>query len=220
MASLEEEHYAMADDDFDHHTNFSESPIIEAQDIDVSLKNQVFYKVLKDIEPNVPVRPEISIIFDSYEIKAIPSQATKLGLMNLYHFVCSLAISKIREGKTEDMKTLFGNTATAFLHAINTFPVKIGSEEKFFAFCPADWHNTWPSNFLAFVKAESELVPLQSFLGTYPMGPDPTGAVGKHFFWGSKIWKIAHENKVEINNHLNKLFVPSVHLKSGNGSYL
>ena len=72
MASLDEEDYFMAEDGFDHQTNFSESPIIEAQEIDVSLKNRVFDKVLKDIEANVLVRPEISIIFDSFEIKLFP----------------------------------------------------------------------------------------------------------------------------------------------------
>ncbi len=93
-------------------------------------------------------------------------------------------------------------------------------KKSFFAFYPAEWHNTWPSNFLAFIKTESELITLQYFLSNHPVGPDPTGSVGKHFFWGSKIWKIGQENRTEINNHLNKLFVPSVHLKSGNDYYL
>ena len=84
MASFDEEDYVMQEDLLENVSNYSDSPIIEPQDIDVNLKEQTFYKVLKAIEPNVPSRPEISIIFYSFEIKNDGSHATKLGLLNLY----------------------------------------------------------------------------------------------------------------------------------------
>jgi len=139
MASLDEEEYVLPDDHLKTLSSFSESSDHDANDLDVSLKDQAYYKILKAIEPNVPSRPEISIIFDSFDIRNEGNHATKVSLLNLYSFVCSLAVSIVREGKTEDMKTLFGNAATSFIQVINTFPAKQGAREKFWAFVPLDW---------------------------------------------------------------------------------
>ena len=93
MASLDKEEYVLPDDHLETLSNFSETSDNEANDLDVSLKDQAYFKILKAIEPNVPSRPEISIIFDSFDIKNEGNQSTKVGLLNLYYFVCSLAIS-------------------------------------------------------------------------------------------------------------------------------
>ena len=92
MASHDEEDYVLQEDLLHNVSNFSDSPNIEPQDIDVSFKDQPFYKVLKAIEPNVSCRREISITFDSFEIKNEGSPATKLSLMNLHSFVYYLAV--------------------------------------------------------------------------------------------------------------------------------
>jgi hypothetical protein len=194
---------------------FSESPSFADSGNEVSIGESDSSSHILQIEKSSVSKSEISLIFDQYDSNNKDSNGTKAGIQHLYYFVCSLACAAIREGPKKRLVVMYGNAATHFGNVIQSFPDVYSNRIKFWAFVPEDWNQTWPQLFLDFVESEKVKTPSKGFTEKLKLPEEPDDVALKHFFFGFKVWKIAQENRTEINNHLNKRYVPASKLKSG-----
>ena len=175
--------------------------------------------LLSTIEKGVVNRHEISVLFETFTDTDANLNSNKVGLSNLFVFVCSMAVNIVRVNAKGDMKDLYGDAASFFQQCLDGFPSMLDAKAKFWPFVPESWQGKWPKSFLKMIEAERNAdVPLKFMQKVKDLGDDPEAA-RKHFHFGLKVWDTANAARCDINNHMNKLYIHPTKIASGKDIY-
>ena len=151
------------------------------EDNDISQTDIV---LLSTIEKGVVNRHEITVLFETFTDTDVVLNSNKVGLSNLFVFVCSMAVNIVSVNSKGDMKDCYGDAASFFLQSLDAFTSMLDAKALFWPFLPDSWQGKWPKSFLNMIEAERNAdVPISFMKKVKDLGTDPEAA-RKHFHFG------------------------------------
>ena len=133
--------------------------------------------------------------------------------------ICA-AGNEVREGDTITQKEVWGNMYEQFMHVYKNFHMKERNNEIFFQEVP-HFNGRWPQSFTAYVDRVSTESPSADWRSRHVKLDKLTNNVEleeisfRKYYFGSKLWDYYTDAKKYINGNMNKLYVKSSSMKSG-----